>query len=105
MGMFQRMAYAFGCLIAAACILSSPCAVAQQGLQPQMPQIIEQFSADLEAIDRTYSVGVDPARGERLKKFYSTTEADLAAIDFDSLSHEDQVDYLLLRHFMISGEH
>jgi uncharacterized protein (DUF885 family) len=105
MGMFRRMACAFGCLAAVACILSGACADAQSGPQPRMPQIIQEFSADLESIDGTYTVLISPARRERLQKFYSETEANLATINFDALSHDDQVDYLLLRHFIVSGEH
>jgi hypothetical protein len=64
---------------------------------PQMPSIIEKFTADSRSLDRTYSVRVSPARMARFEKFYNDTLDALAAIDFDTMSHEDQIDYLLLK--------
>jgi uncharacterized protein (DUF885 family) len=70
-----------------------------------MPQLIQEFSADLNSIDSTYRVRISAARSARLEKFYSATEANLAAINFDALSHDDQIDYLLLRSFITSQQH
>ncbi len=105
MGMFQRIVCAFGGLTVAACILNCPFAEAQSGPQPQMPQFIQEFSADLNSIDSVYRDEISPARSARLEKFYSTTEANLDALNFDALSHEDQVDYLLLRSFIVAQQH
>jgi hypothetical protein len=63
----------------------------------QMPSVIEQFTADSRALDRTYPVAISPARIARFEKFYNDTRSALAAIEFDTLSHEDQIDYLLLK--------
>ena len=62
-----------------------------------MPSVIEKFTADSRSLDRTYSVRVSPARMARFEKFYNDTLHALAAIDFDAMSHEDQIDYLLLK--------
>jgi len=40
---------------------------------------------------------VSPVRSERMEQFYQGELAMLAAMDFDHLSHEDQIDYLLLK--------
>lgn len=62
-----------------------------------MPAMIEQFTADTRSLDKSYPVTISPVRIARFEKYYSDTQAALAAIDFDALSHEDQIDYLLLR--------
>ena len=70
-----------------------------------MPAVVEQFTADERALDRTYSVETSPARIARFEKFYADTQSSLAEIRFDTLSHEDQVDYLLLKHLVASESH
>lgn len=62
-----------------------------------MPSVVQQYSADRMSLDRTYTVSISPAHMERMDKFYRNELAKLAAIDFNQLSHEDQVDYVLLR--------
>lgn len=73
--------------------------------QARMPAMIEQFTADWRSLGRTYSVAISPVRMTRLEKFYGDTLAQLDAINFDSLSHEDQVDYLLLKNLVITRQH
>src|ERR1700722_14733198 len=63
----------------------------------QMPQVIEQFTADRSSLNRIYPVVVAPARMARFEKFDNDKLAILAAMDFDRLSEEDQIDYLLLK--------
>lgn len=65
--------------------------------EPRMPAMIEQFTADSRSLDRSYSVGISPVRIARFEKFYADTQAALEALDFETLSHEDQIDYLLLK--------
>jgi uncharacterized protein (DUF885 family) len=69
--------------------------VAAEG--PKMPAIVEQYSADRMSLLRTYEVEIGPERSERLEKFYRSELALLGSLNFDQLSHEDQVDYLLLK--------
>ena len=70
-----------------------------------MPAVIQQFTADSSAIGESYVVRTSPERIARLEKFYSDTLAALAAIPFDQLSHQDQVDYLLLKYHVTSEQH
>lgn len=72
---------------------------------PRMPEVIEQFTADRMALQRTYSIEISPSRMERFAKFYSEELAALNAMDFDHLSHDDQVDYLLLKNLVVSQQH
>ncbi len=64
---------------------------------PKMPAVVEQYSADRVSLLRTYQVVISPARSERMETFYRGELALLNAMNFEQLSHEDQVDYLLLK--------
>ncbi|HTW79995.1 MAG TPA: DUF885 family protein [Terracidiphilus sp.] len=70
---------------------------------PQMPQIIEQYSADYESLAQKYNAFASQSRIERMEKFDHDELAQLAAIDFDALSQEDKVDYLLLK-YRLNGD-
>ena len=73
--------------------------------QPAMSAIIQQYDADARSLERTYSLDLSDSHIQRFTKFYSDELAALDAIDFDHLSHEDQVDYLLLRNLLNSEQH
>jgi hypothetical protein len=85
--------------------LSSATATGSQPRELQMPELIEQFTADSMALNSTYSVAISPVKMERLEKFYAKKQAMLAAMDFDALSQEDKVDYLLLRNRLAADLH
>src|SRR5258708_11422507 len=63
----------------------------------QMPQVIERFAADRMSLNRIYPLTIAPARMARFQKFYDDELAMLAAMNFDKLSEDDQIDYLLLK--------
>jgi uncharacterized protein (DUF885 family) len=62
-----------------------------------MPQLVEQFAADRMSLNRIYPLIIAPARVTRFEKFDNDKLAMLAAMNFDKLSEEDQIDYLLLK--------
>lgn len=104
----KRIGYALcGWMIAAAtlCGASSPAPLGSQSSEPRMPAVIEQFTADSRALDRTYPVAISPVRMARLEKFYADEQAMLAAMNFDALSQEDKVDYLLLQNLVAVNLH
>ncbi len=108
MRMWKRIGYALcGLMIATATVYgASPAKSA--GAQPpefQMPALIEQFTADSMALNRTYLVAISPVRIERLEKFYAERQAMLAAMNFDALSQEDKIDYLLLKNRLSANLH
>ena len=72
---------------------------------PRMPSVIEQFTADRMALARSYPLIISPAHVTRFERFYHDELAMLGTIDFNSLSHEDQVDYLLLKNLLTSDLH
>jgi hypothetical protein len=71
----------------------------------QMPQVIEQFTADRTSLNRIYPLILAPARMERFEKFDNDELALLAALNFDKLTEEDQVDYVLLKNRLTSDLH
>lgn len=58
--------------------------------------MVERFQADRALLFRRYSVEYSPARRGRMKAFYEEWRAKLGDIDFDELSQEGRVDYVLL---------
>ncbi len=70
-----------------------------------MPSVIEQFTADRMALARTYPLIISPAHVARFEKFYHDELAMLGTIDFNSLSQEDKVDYLLLKNRLVADLH
>lgn len=63
----------------------------------EMAAAIDEHVADEGMILRRYSVDVSPARAARLEAFRRGWLASLDEIDFDRLSHDGKVDWLLLR--------
>jgi Bacterial protein of unknown function (DUF885) len=68
----------------------------------QMPQMIEQYTADRTSLNRIYPLIIAPERMERFEKFDNDELALLAAMNFDKLTEEDQVDYVLLKNRLTS---
>lgn len=93
------------CTLAFAVMLCGVSLAAQAGTEGQMPQVIRGYAADSDALDSTYSADVSPERWSRFEKFYAETETKLAAMNFDALSQEDKVDYLLLKNHITAEKH
>jgi hypothetical protein len=72
---------------------------------PVMRPILEQYAADGMALQRTYPLAISTSHMARFAKFYADELASLNAVDFDRLSHEDQVDYVLFRNLLASQQH
>src|SRR5262245_43900680 len=62
----------------------------------ELRDVVERYSADRSALFRRYDVDYSPARRQRLREFYAGWRARLAELDFDRLSEEGRIDYLLL---------
>src|SRR5262245_32998402 len=59
--------------------------------------LIERYIADRGSLTRSYPVEISPGRRERFKQFYSDWLATLAKLNFDALSQDGKVDYLLFK--------
>ena len=64
-------------------------------LRPQ----IERFTADRGSLMRFYTVDSETTSG-RMKQFYTDWRARLDKLNFDSLSHEAKVDYVMFRNHL-----
>lgn len=72
--------------------LVPPSAAAQSELRDS----IALYAADRGALLRRWSVPYSPARSGRMREFYSLWRARLARMDFEGLSQEGRIDYVLL---------
>ena len=66
----------------------------------EMRAAIERYTADRGSLTRSYPVPVSTARRERFKKFYEDWLASLKAQDFDSMSEDGKIDYLLFKNHL-----
>ncbi|HEX6043208.1 MAG TPA: DUF885 family protein [Pyrinomonadaceae bacterium] len=61
---------------------------------------IERYSVDRGSLARSYPVNMSPARRERFRKFYTDWLASLQKLDFDSMSQDGKVDYILFKNHL-----
>lgn len=61
---------------------------------------IERYAADRGSLFRFYPVEASPARRARMKQFYTDWLASLARLNFDSMSPDGRVDYLLFKNHL-----
>lgn len=66
---------------------------------------IERFGQDVGAFDRLWRSELSAARMARLSERYDQELATLAKMNFDSLSHDDQVDYVLFKNHLEHEQH
>jgi uncharacterized protein (DUF885 family) len=62
--------------------------------------VIENFDEDYGALNRFYSAQTSPNRLARFRKLYGDYLAVLGRTDFDTLSHDEQIDYLLFKNYL-----
>src|SRR5687768_15890157 len=63
----------------------------------EMRPVIERYVADQGSLSRSYPVESSPARLARFKQFYSDWLALIGKMDFDAMSHDGKVDYVLFK--------
>jgi uncharacterized protein (DUF885 family) len=66
----------------------------------EMRSVIERYTVDRGSLARSYPVAVSRTRRERFKKFYSDALASLQSLNFDSMSQDGKVDYILFRNHL-----
>jgi uncharacterized protein (DUF885 family) len=64
----------------------------------ELRDTVQLYATDRGALLRRYDVEYSPVRRERLRAFAGEWRARLERIDFDSLSQEGRIDYVLLDH-------
>jgi uncharacterized protein (DUF885 family) len=65
-----------------------------------MRSAIERYTVDRGSLTRSYPVAVSRSRRERFKKFYEEWLASLQSLDFDSMSQDGKIDYILFKNHL-----
>ncbi len=65
--------------------------------ESEMRASIEYYVVDRGSLARSYPVANSPARRDRFRKFYSDALERIQKLDFDSMSQEGKVDYVLFK--------
>ncbi len=68
--------------------------------QSEMRGVIERYVADRGSLNRFYTVPTSPVRRERMRRFYSEWLAALEHLDFDAMSLDGKIDYLLFKNHL-----
>jgi uncharacterized protein (DUF885 family) len=66
----------------------------------ELRPMIERYTADQRSLSRTYPIRLSATRRARFEQFVAQNEADLRKTNFDALSHDAQIDYLLFRNHL-----
>lgn len=79
----------------------SPGQTVGSGERPsRLREMIETYEQDRGAYGRFYSAETSPVRRERFRRIYSDRLAELGRMNFASLEHQEQVDYLLFKNHL-----
>ena len=62
----------------------------------ELAPVVERYSADRVALGRRWTVSYSPERTRRFQTFFSDWQQEIDALDFEALSLEGRVDYVLL---------
>ena len=68
--------------------------------ESEMRPIIEYYVVDRGSLLRSFPVSSSPARRERFRKFYGDALERIQKLNFDSMSQEGKVDYLLFKNHL-----
>jgi uncharacterized protein (DUF885 family) len=66
----------------------------------ELRAVIERYTADRSTLARAYPIENSPNRQARMKQFYTEWLGRLTELNFESLSAEGRIDYLLLRNHL-----
>ncbi len=66
----------------------------------EMSRMLERHAVDRSILTRSYPVSFSEARRSRFRQFYQDWAALLTKLDFDRLSHDDKIDYLLFKNHL-----
>ena len=66
----------------------------------EMRSAIERYTVDRGSLARSYPVAVSQGRRDRFKKFYGDWLKSLQSLDFDSMSQDGKIDYLLFKNHL-----
>jgi len=67
----------------------------------KMRPIMERYEADRHSLERKYPLALSPIRRERMRQFFAGWGKALETLDFATLTHDDQIDYLLFHNRLL----
>ena len=85
------------CFVAGAVFAAQGSLPKSESSERTMPQVVTQFTADNKSLHGTYTISSSPVTMARFERFYNDELSRLATLDFNRLTQEDKVDYLLLK--------
>jgi uncharacterized protein (DUF885 family) len=68
--------------------------------ESEMRSAIERYTVDRGSLQRSFPVATSPSRRERFRKFYSDWLESLQKLDFDSMSQDGKIDYVLFKNHL-----
>ena len=66
----------------------------------EMRASIERYAVDRGSLARSYPIAISPSRRERFKKYYGDWLTSLQSLDFDAMSQDGKVDYILFKNHL-----
>ena len=69
-----------------------------RGTESELRDIVNRFNADESALGRRWTVDYAPMRRARFREFYHGWQSRLRELDFDKLSQQGRIDYVLMNH-------
>lgn len=69
-----------------------------KGTESEMRDVVSRFTGDQGALGRRWTVEYSPMRRQRFREFYRGWQARLKELDFDRLSQQGRIDYILMNH-------
>ena len=90
-------------LIASSLLVSAQPPAANSDLdqsRSEMRATIERYTADRASLTRAYTIDLSAGRRDRMTKFYREWLDRLPKLNFDSMSQEGRIDYLLFRNHL-----
>ena len=68
--------------------------------ESEMRAAIERYTVDRGSLQRSYPVATSPTRRDRFRKLYNEWLASLQKLDFDSMSQDGKIDYILFKNHL-----
>jgi uncharacterized protein (DUF885 family) len=65
--------------------------------ESELASVVQRYAADRAALGRRWDVAYSPTRRARFREFYREWTGGLEALDFDRLTLEGKIDYVLMR--------
>jgi uncharacterized protein (DUF885 family) len=87
-------------LLALAFLASVVCAADLDTSSSELRPLIQRYSADLTSLNRAYPIRFSGTRRARLDRFYAGEQTELGKINFDALSQDGRIDYILFRNLL-----